>query len=190
MLKEIKVGDITVRNPITIDELSTVLSAAKSMDEHNIGSLVVTRNGEPVSIVTERDLLRKVLAQGRDPNRTLVKEVMSESPITVDSEKSLEEAVELMNKKRVRRLLVTERGRITGILTQRDIVGLNRLCRHCGSEIIPPLESLGVKEPYVECTCGDRYHLNCARSVVYCLDCSQKIVTEVIYPEPSETMSG
>ena len=190
MILDAKVGSVARRDLLTVDENESIQSAAEVMTNRGVGSVFVTRGGEPVGIVTERDLLSKVIAAGRDPRKTKVKEVMSSPPISIEAEKTLREAVDLMARRRIRRLAVTETGRITGLITQRDILSLNRTCLYCGKEVKPVLEGMGEAEPYVECECGARYHLECAKTVVYCSDCSRSIVTHIFYPEPSETMSG
>ncbi len=104
----------------TIDSRKSIKEAARKMADLEIGSIVVTENREPVGIVTERDVLRRVLSAGKNPNRP-VREVMSTPLITVDSVATLGEAAELMIQKRIRRLLVKEGDRFVGIITERDI---------------------------------------------------------------------
>jgi CBS domain-containing protein/DNA-directed RNA polymerase subunit RPC12/RpoP len=187
---EVKVGEIAKKNLITIEEGASVGSATKVMAERNIGSIVVTSNRRPVGIVTERDLVRKILAAGRDPESTRVSEIMTPHPIAIEEDKTLGEAIDLMGRKKIRRMLVTKDGEITGIFTQRDILSLSRICLYCGKEIRSVLEHGSGADRYIECECGSRYHTRCANSVVHCVDCSKTIVSNVTYPEPSETMSG
>ena len=172
-----------------VDENSSVLEAAVRMVKENRGSVMVTRKGERVGILTERDLLRKVVAKGLDARSTKVKEVMTSPPVTIDYKRPLREAVDLMNRKGVRRMLITENGSVVGIFTLRDILKNSRICAHCGKEIRSILDSKE-PEPYVECECGTRYHRKCTEAVVNCVNCSRTLVTHVIYPEPSETFSG
>ena len=187
---DVKVGEITKKNLITIEEGASVASASKIMAERNIGSIIVTSDKRPVGIATERDLVRKILAAGRDPESTRMSEIMTPHPITIDEDRTLSEAIDLMSRKKIRRMLVTKDGEITGIFTQRDILGLSRLCLYCGKDIRSVLEYGSGADRYIECECGSRYHTRCANSVVHCVDCSKTIVANVTYPEPSETMSG
>jgi len=189
-LLEIKVGEIAKRNLVTTDEGELVASVVHLMVQRNVGSVVVTRNRLPVGIVTEKDLLKKILATGRSVETTKVGEIMTHDPIAIEEDRPLSEAIDLMGRKRTRRLLVSRAGEVVGILTQRDILGLNRLCLYCGKEIRSVLEYGEPSEPYIECQCGSRYHSKCANSVVNCVDCSAELVSNVVYPEPSETMSG
>jgi len=182
-------GAIAKRDLLTVDEKTTVLDAARLMVEHDVGSLVVERNKERIGILTERDILRKVVAKSLHASFVTVKEVMSSPPVTISHDKPLREAVDLMNRRRVRRMLVTEEGKIVGIFTLRDILAYNRICLYCGKQIKSVMDT-PEPEPYLECTCGARYHTRCAKTVVNCSNCSRTLVTHVIYPEPSETSGG
>ena len=190
MILDAKVGSITRRELVTVDADSSILSAAKLMTERNLGSLVVTAAGTPTGIVTERDLLKRVMAEARDPRSTRVGDIMTGEPITIDHDRPLSEALDLMNRRKIRRMLVTEEGKIVGIFTLRDVLAINRVCLHCGKEIKSVLEAGSEAEPYIECVCGSRYHVSCAKIAVNCVDCSRTLVTHVIYPEPADTMGG
>lgn len=174
---------------VTIDEGATVTEASKTMVSNNRGSVVVTRGGETAGFLTERDVMKRVVAKSLDPNSTKVKDVMTPSPVTIEKDKPLREAIDLMNRKGVRRMLVTEKGQVVGIFTLRDIVKHMRTCAYCGKEIKSILET-SEPEGYVECECGSRYHTKCSETVVHCVTCSKTLVTNVIYPEPSETFGG
>lgn len=189
MILDIPAGSIARHALIDVDEDSFVLEAASKMVKENRGSVTVTRAGERVGILTERDLLRKVITKGLDPRSTKVKEVMTSPPVTVDQGTPLREAIDLMNRKRVRRMLVTEKGKIVGIFTLRDIMKHSRICAHCGKEIRSVLDSQE-PEPYIECECGSRYHTTCSKAIVNCVNCSRTLVTHVVNSEPSETFSG
>ena len=115
---------------------------------------------------------------------------MSPNPITIEEDQTLGEAIDLMSRKKIRRMLVTKNGKITGIFSQRDVLSLTRICLYCGKEIKSVLDHGSDADRYIECQCGSRYHAKCANSVVHCVDCSRTIVSNVTYPEPSDTMSG
>lgn len=187
---DVKVGEIAKRNLVTADVGASVASATKVMAEKNIGSIIITNDRLPVGIVTERDLVRKILAAGRDPSSTKVSEIMTPQPIAIEEERTVSEAIDLMTRKNIRRVLVTKNGEITGIFTQRDILSMSRICLFCGKEIRSLLEYGRGADRYIECECGSRYHNKCANSVVHCVDCSRTLVSNITYPEPSETMSG
>jgi CBS domain-containing protein len=174
---------------ITIDENASIIEASKLMVSNNRGSIVVTKGRETIGILTERDIMKKVVAKALDTNSTRVKDVMTPSPVSIDKDRPLREAIDLMNRKGLRRMLVTDKGKITGIFTLRDIVKHTRVCVNCGKEIKSILDTTE-PEAYVECECGSRYHKQCAETVVNCVSCSRTLVTKVIYPEPSETFGG
>ena len=117
---------MTVRNLarpkiISLDKGSSSKAAAELMLTSNVGSIVVSDSGSFVGIVTERDLIRKIIAAGKDPSTVKLDQIMSRPLVTIDSGKGLGEATSLMVDKRIRRLLVTENGKIIGIFTQRDL---------------------------------------------------------------------
>lgn len=118
----VKVGDIAKRKMVSIEVDRPVIEAAKLMAEHDIGSIVVTREGKPIGIITERDVVSRCIAKGKDPNTTQVGAVMSCPLITVDANASLFVATRKMVENNIRRLLVTENGEIVGIFTQKDVL--------------------------------------------------------------------
>ncbi|MDW8083596.1 MAG: CBS domain-containing protein [Candidatus Caldarchaeum sp.] len=187
-----KVRDVVRAPLITVEGHVSIIEAAKVMAEHKISGVVVTHNGEPKGLITERDIVAKVVAAGRDPAKTKALEVMSTPLITIDIEASLLEAVDLMNRKKVRRLIVTEEDRVVGLFTIRDVISLSRVCAYCGKPIKPYLPSQPSAEAdvVVECSCGAVYMMECAKTVVYCIYCSRKLVAEVYYPAPEDTFSG
>lgn len=188
MVLDVPAGRIA-RPIVTVEEDATVVAASKVMVENDRGSVVVTRRGATVGFLTERDIMKKVVAKSLNPAATKVKDVMTSSPVTIDKGKPLREAIDLMNRKGVRRMLVTENGKIVGIFTLRDIVKHTRVCAYCGKEIKSAIET-SEPDAYVECECGSRYHKKCAETVVHCVNCARTLVTNVVYPEPTETFSG
>ncbi len=108
---------------VAISEGRNVVDAAKVMSEHRIGSIVVNDDeGQPVGIVTERDLVFRVIAEDRVPREIKVGEVMSSPLRMVDPETSLEEAMKMMDRLNIRRLGVTYKGRLEGVITDKDIL--------------------------------------------------------------------
>ncbi|MDV3293259.1 MAG: CBS domain-containing protein [Nitrososphaerales archaeon] len=189
MVLDVPAGSIARRELVVIDGNRSVVEAAKLMVEKKRGSILVSKDGEVVGILTERDILRKVVAKSLDPSSTKAKDVMTSPPVTIEQSKPLREAIDLMNRLGIRRMLVTDKGKIVGIFTLRDIVKHTRICLHCGKEIRSILDS-EEPDPYLECQCGSRYHKTCAETVVYCVSCARTLVSTVIYPEPSETFGG
>ena len=92
------------------------------MTEKNIGSIVITQNGKPIGIVTERDILQRVIAKGAHPSEVKMKTIMSKPIITVDEEMTILQAIRFLEKKKIRRLLVLCDNNLVGIATQRDLL--------------------------------------------------------------------
>ena len=108
---------------ISIHEDRSVVDAAKVMSEQRIGSIVVNDSeGHPVGIVTERDLVFRVIAKDAVPREVKVKGVMSAPLRMVDPETTLEEAIRLMDEMNIRRLGVVYKDRLEGVITDKDIL--------------------------------------------------------------------
>jgi len=117
----LSVEDIMTRKVVTIDGDKTVGEAAKLMRRKKIGALVVTEKDKPVGIITEKDICERIVAESK-PNTTKVKEVMSKPLITIKPKSLLTDAVELMTKHGIRRLVVMDKGKLVGIVAARDFV--------------------------------------------------------------------
>jgi len=116
-----KVKDIMTENVVSIGVDSSVFEAAELMSSSQLGCLVVVDGEAPVGIVTERDIVRRVVAK-RLPVNTKVSEVMSKSLITVDPDASLKEAARLMSSNMIRRLPVSKDNKLIGIVVAADFV--------------------------------------------------------------------
>ncbi len=92
------------------------------MVEKHIGSLIANRDGLPFGIVTERDMLEKIVAQSADPSKLTVQEIMTAPLTTIDASASLIDAARKMVEKQLKRLVVTEHDKIIGIVSQTDLV--------------------------------------------------------------------
>jgi CBS domain-containing protein len=107
---------------VSIGAGETVLAAASLMNERAIGGLVVTDGERVVGIFTERDILRRVVAQRKDPAATLVRDVMTAPVACCRPDTSLAECRSVMTEKRIRHLPVVERERLCGIVTIGDLM--------------------------------------------------------------------
>jgi len=188
MVLDLPAGRIA-RPIITVDADASIVDASMKMAENDRGSVIVTSGGKSVGLLTERDIMRRVVAKSKSPSTTKVKDVMTSSPVTIEKDRPLREAIDLLNRKGVRRMLLTDHGKIVGIFTLRDVVKHTRMCLYCGKEIKGFLDSVE-PEAYVECECGSRYHKHCSETVVHCVSCSRTLVANIIYPERSETFAG
>lgn len=121
-------SQLTVRNFVRtgllkLDSSKSVFDAAKLMREHDAGSVLVTINGDPAGIVTERDVLYKVAGSDLIASKTPLREVMSPTIFSTTSDTPITEALRMMAKHHIRRLLVTEGGKPIGMVSQRSILG-------------------------------------------------------------------
>jgi CBS domain-containing protein len=113
------VKDLMTKNVVTIDANKTVIEAAALMSEKDIGDLIVMEDNTPVGIVTERDFVRRVLAEGKSAN-SKVSEVMTSPLKVIDPEAPIKEAARRMVNKRIRRLPVIKDNKLVGIITAAD----------------------------------------------------------------------
>lgn len=116
------VCDAMSRRVEAIDAEALVTDAAERLAEQDVGVLAICRAGDRLSgVITDRDIVVRVLAQGLDPDELTVGECGSEEPATVAPQETLEEAAQLMEEQQVRRLPVTDGGRVIGMLSQTDL---------------------------------------------------------------------
>ena len=118
------VNQVMSKNVLALDKSTSLQEAAENMKKLNVGCVIVTGNNNPVGIITERDFVTKLVAEGR-PLFTEIQEVMSSPLITIDSEETIWEASELMKEKSIHKLPVKENEQITGIVTTTDIVKIS-----------------------------------------------------------------
>jgi len=124
----ILVRDLMKKNPYTVAESASIQDTARIMNDKKVSSLVILdENNNPVGLVTERDLVRKVCINDLPTNRVTNKEIMSSPLITIDSESSATTATDLMLKNNVRHLLVINNeskgsSQPIGIITPLDLV--------------------------------------------------------------------
>ena len=118
----LKVKDVMKTNVVVVNADAPVVEAAKLMAKHSIGSIVVIENNEVVGIITERDIVRKIVAQEKN-SYIKIKEVMSHPIIVTSPEISIESAANIMKKNNIRRLpVIDKKGYIVGIITENDIL--------------------------------------------------------------------
>ena len=115
------VSDLMTRNVVTAPPSCTAAEASRLLHVHNIGALPVTTGGRLVGMITDRDITVRCVAANFDPNITRVRTVMSTGTVTASADQSPVEAARLMGQKQVRRLPVTENGRLVGMLSQGDL---------------------------------------------------------------------
>ena len=117
----VNIEKLMVRNVITLQKDASVYEAVKLLNKNKIGCLVVVDNGNIAGIVTERDLLERVLEKCRNPKETKVTEIMTRNVITGTPDMDTLDATRLMFKLKVKKLPITEGNRLVGIVTLTDI---------------------------------------------------------------------
>ena len=121
----ITVRDILDRkgsNVVSVAPETTALEAARLMNEHRIGALLVLEEDKLVGIVTERDILRRVVATAGDPAKVIVKEILSTPVACCRPDTPLEECRKVITERRIRHLPVVDRGQLRGIITIGDLM--------------------------------------------------------------------
>ncbi len=122
MGQEHQIRNLMTNNPCAIDAEKPVTYAAKMMRDEDVGLAPIVQGDRLVGTLTDRDIAIRVVAEGRDPESTTVREVASTDLVTIDPAQSLDEALRLMAQHQVRRLpVVEEDGRLVGVLAQADV---------------------------------------------------------------------
>ncbi len=119
---ELKVGDAMTRGVIYIKPKDSIQRVAEIMKKNDIDSVIVIDNGVGVGIVTDRDIIAKVVAHDRDPKTTRISEIMTSPLITITPDTDIDDAARKMRDKDIRRLIVTQDGNIIGMLSEFDLV--------------------------------------------------------------------
>ncbi len=116
------VSEVMVRDPISVSPATRVGELARLMRDRGISSVVLSTGGKPVGIVTERDLVHRVLAESRDPASLTAGDISTRQIVSVRADASIEDALDSMTLHRIRRLVVVDDAkRLVGILTSDDI---------------------------------------------------------------------
>jgi CBS domain-containing protein len=110
------------RKVYSVEATRTVLEAARYMMEHNVGAVPVLRNGELVGILSERDIMNRVVAVGRTPGTTAVSEVMTANPRAVAADESIEECLFVMREFGFRHLPIVDGKDLKGLVSLRDVL--------------------------------------------------------------------
>lgn len=119
------VGKICIRQVHTAEQGETVHAISRRMREQGLGALVVVEGSHPVGIVTDRDVALRCVAEGRDPDATLVSDVMTAPALCVHETTPIETAIQLMSGVPMRRVVVTDgQDRLVGILSLDDVLDL------------------------------------------------------------------
>ena len=116
-----QVRDLMVSSVVTIEPATSIVEAARLMIQAEKGPLPVVEGESPVAMVTDRDIIARVVAEGRDPNSVKVEDIATHELVTIEPDRDVEEARQLMDQHELDRILVVEGDRLVGIISEADI---------------------------------------------------------------------
>jgi len=108
--------------PPTVSPLDSTLTVMDLMTKENVGAIVVVENNQPVGIITEKDMLQRVLKSGKNLELTLVRDVMSKPLVTIEATRTMLDALEALQRHNIRRLIITKGGALVGLTTERRLL--------------------------------------------------------------------
>jgi CBS domain-containing protein len=115
------VREVMTEKPLALQRGTTLSEAARAMRDHDVGDVVLLEDDQVTGIVTDRDMIVRAVAEGLQPDETVLAQIASTELVTISPETPVEEAVRLMREKAVRRLPVVEEGRPIGIVSLGDL---------------------------------------------------------------------
>ncbi len=116
-----QVRDLMVSDVVTIEPSTSVVDAAKRMIQEEKGPLPIVEGDRPVAIVTDRDIVAHVVAEGRDPNSVTVDDIATQELVTIEPDQDVDVVRQLMAQHELDRILVVEGDRLVGIISEADI---------------------------------------------------------------------
>ena len=123
-----QVQELMAKNPISVETQEPVVAAARLMKQRNIGSIpVCDLEGKLVGMLTDRDVVLRCVAQGRDPAQLTVENIMSTGAVTARPEEDVSAALERMSREQVRRLPVIREGALVGMLSLADVARTQKM---------------------------------------------------------------
>jgi CBS domain-containing protein len=134
MSKEVIVKEAMKTNLAIVKPEISVLEATKIMKKRKIGNVIVVEKERPIGILTESDIIKKVIAEGKSAKDVQIKDVMSTPIIVIEPYNNLEEAMKIMGKCNIRRLPVIENDKLIGIITQKDISRISPILHEISRE--------------------------------------------------------
>ncbi len=121
----VKVLDAMTKIPVVVDEAMALDKVAKIMVKNGVGNVIIKKGEKLQGILTEKDIVEKVVSQGLDPKKTTAGKIMSKQLVTIEPDVDIYEALKKMIDEDVRRLPVVHQGKFVGILTEKDILRIS-----------------------------------------------------------------
>jgi CBS domain-containing protein len=115
------IREVMTADPRTVEASATLVDAAREMRDGDVGAVIVVENGSVAGIVTDRDIVVRAVADGRDPGSTRVSEVATMNPTTLTVDQSVDDAIRVMREQNIRRIPVVQDGRPAGIVSLGDL---------------------------------------------------------------------
>ncbi|MCC7575717.1 MAG: CBS domain-containing protein [Methanomethylovorans sp.] len=178
--KEMSVREVMTSNVVVANINSSVLEIAREMINQNVGSVIITDDGDPVGIITETDIISKVVVNNMMPSTIMAGKIMSSPIIATKPSTNVIEAAEQMTRCNIRRLAVIDGGRMVGIITDRDILtispGLNTILEslielHRDEDNF--VEESGIERGICQ-RCGAYTDLTLMNGLMLCEDCKEE----------------
>jgi len=116
-----KISEIMTKDVISLSVYDTVEHAAEIMKEHNIGSIPVNTEERVVGIVTDRDIILRCIAEGKDIKMQKVRDIMTSNPVVGDENINVDDAARIMSERQIRRLPITANNQLVGIVSLGDL---------------------------------------------------------------------
>ena len=138
----LEVQDVMVRKVVTVQENVSLKEAITIMNKHELGCLIVCKNQRPVGVITERDLLKKVLVNIPEMTHIKVQQIMSTPVLSIKQDMEIGQAVGLMVERKIKKLPITHNGNLVGLVTLTDILRftpqLIKMYKILTSDVVPP----------------------------------------------------
>lgn len=125
METSLPIREIMSRDPITVDINTPIPEAAHTMFELDVGSIIVMEGNNPVGILTERDMINKIISKNLLPASLELKNVMTTPLITLDADEDIQRAIELMLKMKIRRIPIVQDKKLVGMVTETDLISVS-----------------------------------------------------------------
>lgn len=174
----VSVTDAMTIKPISVSSDITVVKCAKIMLKKKVGSLVVVKGGKLIGIITEKDIVSKVVAKHKDSKKLKAKNIMTKRPITIGPTADIFQAMQFMEKKGIRRLpVVSPKKELLGLLTIKDVLRLQPQLYDFIKEKSKVGKMVKRKQKYIEgqCeSCGDYGQLYEVEGQLLCEDCKDE----------------
>jgi len=142
---KLKAKDVMTSPVVSIESDKTVFETAKIMKQKRIGTVVITIKKKPAGIATEKDIVMRLVAEGKDPKKVKIGQIMTAPIMVANADSDMNEIAKKMAEKRVRRVPIVDKGKIVGMITERDILKSEPALVDAMKEMLEVREEKGVE---------------------------------------------